>query len=247
MKINTAVLVGIGGSGSIAVEAMCKILMYHPQGTHAISLYDLDEYEPNNSKRQIFNPEFFGVNKAIATGIRLEGAMPNLLIYPYRIDKDTLTEAIYRHDPGGLFLIISAVDNHESRKCISQTLTAYAQMNDTPDRLEESFNYAFICPGNSDSTCKVSLDLRIEQQNIFPNILDRAPDINRANSDVLPGSCGYEEVSAPQTIVANGMSAMCIWMYVNALLNDLPLYPEMYGDVKKGKIVSNGEPVQFQP
>jgi hypothetical protein len=167
---------------------------------------------------------------------RLKGALPNLIAEPTRIDPSSLRRIISSFDSGyGVPVIVSAVDNDESRAAIIATLDSILA------------DYVLINPGNSEKSSFCSVQIRKNGELIFPSIFDRYPS-NYSQIDIqnLPGSCGYVEAKAPQTITANFVSALTINWYLRQLLYDGPIYQELVcSNLDRMKLVGTGEPINL--
>lgn len=232
MKLHTVLWVGLGGTGSIALEPCLRLLMFHPDGTWKVILADLDSYEEKNAERQLFSPSQIGKNKAVATAERLD-AFPNLMVEPVRIDHNTMTELIYKYHliSDEVFVVVSAVDNDASRKVIL-------------DATETLPNFILINPGNTETGSQCSIYVRLNGIDRTPNPKLLYPNIAEP-SDQLPGSCGEVAVNAPQTITANSFAALSVQIYLRALLYDEPFTAAIHGDLKRGKLSYVGDLIRL--
>jgi hypothetical protein len=221
MKIGTALIVGLGGTGSNLVETAVRLLTYHADGTKKIILADLDFYEEKNATRQFFHDDQIGKNKAIATAERLSG-FPHLIAEDRRIDRGTLSEMIakYHTNKERMFLIITAVDNDATRKQIIETLD------------DELPNYILINPGNGTEVVDVSVHVVVNGEALTAHPFERYNNL-REPEDQLPGSCGEVAISAPQTITANMLAATGVILYLTAILDGQSLPNAISGNIRK--------------
>lgn len=212
MKFNNVHLVGAGGTGSIVLEPLIRLLTYHPNGTTNINVHDADHYSESNSTRQLFDPEFLDKNKAEALVTRYQHICPSLVAHPHYLTAERLIRNIEDFPLLNNLLVILAVDNERSRHNIIKAL----------DSTHNSVNFAVILPGNEFHTASCLVYTRVNGETKFPHPFDTVT--NYANpSDQEPGSCGYESVSSPQLICANFGSALNILEYTYALLEDKPM------------------------
>lgn len=70
--IDRVVIIGCGGTGSILVEHVCRMIQGFDLGTTVV-LYDGDVVEDANITRQNFQPHEIGANKAEALALRMAG------------------------------------------------------------------------------------------------------------------------------------------------------------------------------
>jgi hypothetical protein len=248
-KIDRVYLIGCGGIGSILIEPLAKLLMYHINGTADITLIDGDAWDESstikkadvslqtsgnattkgNITRQLFDPIYIGYNKAEATCLRYSH-MPNLKYVPEYINKDSFM-ALLLQDNGDQYtnVVISAVDNEATRKEVILGLD------------ELGTNFIFINCGNSLDTAHCSVWAKIGGQYKFSNPLSRYA--NLANpSDNIPGRCSVLEASTPQLISANASAALLVITTFQNILDGEPIHEEVNTYVRKLKTKPLGIP-----
>ena len=120
MKDFTFYVVGCGGTGSLLARDLPQLLMHT---NHRMVLIDGDTVEEKNIKRQSFQTQDIGVNKAIALarkintfyGIRCEAIDQYI----------TAGELLVRiQDDANTPVILGCVDNNSTRKILEQTYEA---------------------------------------------------------------------------------------------------------------------------
>lgn len=201
------ILVGAGGIGSILLEPMVRLLMYHKAGTLNVHVYDGDKYEEHNQKRQLFPLEYVGQNKAEAQAKKLWSFAPNIIPHCEYVDVDVLHRAIMMGDcvrP----LVIAAVDREMSRHVIITAL----------DQLPDMYDYACILPGNDIASANCYTYWREEGKTYPMHPFDFCKEWIEP-SDQLPGACGDNAVSAPQLIAANMKAASLALDALTAILD----------------------------
>lgn len=224
MKINSAIIIGCGGTGSILIEPLIRLLMFHPNGTYNITIADGDEFEDKNSERQLFNQEHLGTNKALAMAARLTFAK-GLIAIPEYISQKNLNKILRFAEPPILF--IPAVDNAASRHLFLNQLD------------EQVDSYVWVCPGNDWDTASVSCYIKQDNITTFVHPFDRYNNL-RSPDDHIPGGCAELTPSTPQLITANFMAANATMMIVSSLLYNQPIPGEINCSLPKFKVVSTG-------
>jgi hypothetical protein len=220
MQFDTVHIIGVGGTGSILLEPLIRLLTYHQSGTTNIILHDGDRYEPNNSTRQLFNPEYLGVNKATAAALRYQSICPALVAYPEYLTYDRLSQNIVDHRSQSV-LIVLTVDRDKVRHNLIKALD------------DSAADFACVIPGNEFRTASCVIHQRVKGKYRFPHPFDTVSNI-RDPEDTEPGACGEVAVSSPQLICANFASAAITLDVVYSLLEDEPLpFRINYDGVKK--------------
>lgn len=214
-------LIGTGGTGGFAFTNLARLLA----GANApISIFDGDIVEPKNLKRQQFGKADIDSPKAQALA---DWASRTILDCPtigvindYVTDSDELLAGICLSTPDDAVpLIISAVDNVETRKLINQAL------EDLPE-------YIAIDSGNHDQGGQVVLTTNLEvvesqgfetpKQVKLANMLQVYPEIANIN-DKNPGleqSCDDVVESEPQAMMANSRNGDIIANLVMSILGN---------------------------
>jgi hypothetical protein len=227
--IDACLIIGLGGTGTILLEPVLKLLTYHPNGTTNVAIADCDYYEEKNLERQIFNPDKVNMNKAAAKAKELESVFDNLLVFEQRVDPDTLPQilGILMPKPDSRLLVISAVDNDRSRHHLIKYLDANVE------------NYVLINPGNMTSTVYVSTHIQEDGAGVTVHPFERYKNI-REPQDRMVGSCEGIVVEVPQTISANMMSAAVSLMTLSNYLDGKELDLQVIGKLDERKIVGIG-------
>jgi hypothetical protein len=211
MQINSATIIGAGGTGQQLIPSLMRMLQYHPHGTTDIAVFDGDQFEDHNVARQINNTG----SKADSMNVLLK----EQLLAPVCVDQYMSRPRLKRlceSDCENLRLVIAAVDNDATRKMCLDVL------------LESGGNFLFITPGNSDASdeekdirgnvlwfgCINGTEIGINPALLFPNI--------ERPSDGIPrkGSCTEDAPSTPQLIAANALAAAYTLTVVQNFLDD---------------------------
>ena len=212
MKFNAVHLVGVGGTGSILLEPLILLFTYHRNGTTNINIWDKDNYESNNNVRQLFDPQYIGMNKAEAAVLRYQSICPSLVAHPEFLTDSTLYCNLKAFPMLDSQLIILTVDNDPTRRAIVSLLENY----------NSNLDFALVLPGNEFYTATCLVYPRVGGVYKMPSPLETSTNI--ANPEgALPGSCGYKAVSSPQLLGSNFMSACIAFNYVYKLLEDEPM------------------------
>lgn len=223
-------IVGCGGTGGFAATNLFRLLA----GTDVpIRLYDGDEVEPKNLKRQQFSLDDVGRNKAIALA---ETARATILdASPISGDENYLTSAddfvvdILANTPeDGVPIIISAVDNVATRKLINEAI----------EMLPE---YIAIDSGNNDQGGQVVFTTNLQatrskdaftqpQEITLANMFGVYPELNQIE-DKNPGidqSCDEVVESEPQAMMANSRNGDIIANIVMSIVTNKELAGNVY-------------------
>lgn len=211
-------IIGLGGIGSSLASFISRYLSFADlEGEISISLIDGDSYEEGNSNRQLFTQ--LG-SKAENTAERLNQEFPNIThmgISEYIIP-DNIEFYIEEND-----IILLAVDNHKTRKIISEYCT----------RLN---NIILISGGNDLEDGNVLVQIKRDGIEITPPITYLHPEIENAE-DKLPTelSCEEQMASEPQIFFANLEAAigMCNALRTVITIEDIDKFPysEVYFDI----------------
>lgn len=226
MLINSCLLVGCGGTGSLLIEPLIRLLSYHPQGSDSIYVVDGDRVEPHNLTRQMFSSNQVWRPKSLAMSRKLN--CPNISFINKYLNADNVIDIISVL-PNTNSLIIAAVDNNATRKILL----------DACDDLLDS--YIWISPSNDYSTVQTSIYYKSLEKNPFIHPLERYSNL-RQPDDFIPGGCSQEQVSTPQLITANNLAAHFTLQYITCILDDYPVYPELIGDIYNNQFSSIGLP-----
>lgn len=237
MQFKSVFVVGAGGIGSHLVEPLVRLLAYHPNGTKNITVIDGDSYEEKNRTRQLFDAKFVGQNKAETLAKKVEEALFPIQFIREYVDKEKFVQILERslvnkRDP---FLVITAVDNHATRKAIIEALD-----------YGEYPNFVFLSGGNGYANGQVLAYVKIlgEKGTVHP--FDKYPDL-KFPEDHIPGApgCQAEAPSTPQLITANASAALGLLWTVQAMLEDGEWYEEIHFDSRRMKIEPQGAFIKF--
>lgn len=207
--LNSVLLLGLGGTGSMLVEPLSRLLS---SKNCSLTICDGDSYSPTNRERQIYCQEF---NKAIATkmDLRRKGLIVKAIpSYMTTANAKEILESLEDFS-----CVITAVDRDITRRLSLEILR------------EVKEDFLWISPGNDYSQGCVQSVLRkggIEDGgdplSSFENL--RNPKDNHPNEDCLTLS-----ESSPQLITANMGAA---WITLSIIQNYL-LLKEKYKSPKE--------------
>lgn len=236
MKFKRTVVVGAGGIGSHLLESLVRLLAYHKAGTKDVMIIDGDLYEEKNLTRQLFDRSFVGHNKAHVLAQKISTAVLPIRHHPEYINKQKMIELLTREgstkDP---ILVITAVDNHATRKAVIEALDE-----------GEFENFVFLSGGNGYSNGQVLVyaKMRGEAGTVHP--FDKYDDL-KYPVDHIPGEegCQDEAPSTPQLITANMSAALGILWTVQAMLDNAAWFEELHFDTTKMKLVAQGSEIKF--
>ncbi len=216
MKFSSCHVVGAGGTGSILLEPLVRLLSYHKNGTKNFVVYDGDSFEDRNGVRQLFDPIFIGENKATAAAKRLE-AICNISAVPefvrrWEFKRYVEDYALNQADSARAALVILTVDSESARHEVIKDL----------DELDPYLDFACVLPGNDFHTATCLWYSRVKDKIRPVHPFDVATNYAQPG-DQPRGSCGYQAVTSPQLVNANFASALMTMEVVYALLEDKPL------------------------
>lgn len=202
-NVNSIMLVGCGGTGSILAPHLARLALYHEAVTDQAELYlvDGDNYEEKNLNRQHFCEASIELNKALSTHLMIRDMGLSNTTY---ID-DYLSAFTFRkylnglNKESGFPIVIAAVDNDGTRAMILKALA-------------KTDNYVFISPANSSLPTPprghVMWTGQLNGERIGCDLLNAYPNFIRP-ADVIPtkGGCIEAAPSEPQLISCNFMAA----------------------------------------
>lgn len=246
MRLDQAIVVGCGGTGSHLLEPLARLLTYHPDARlderdPGLILVDGDKFEDHNAARQLgTEPGAYKVQAALA---RVKGLLPNAIEVCRYINRVSFADLIL----GGIakraeqsLLVILSVDNHATRRDVFMAL-------------QESGHPNLLClsPGNGLDLGQVHVWARVDGKDVTPCPLALDPDGNQMHpelhdpEDRIPGGCVEEAPSTPQLIVANAMASMGCLLAVQAWLDNEPLPDEVCFNCRQFKLVPAGALVKL--
>ena len=204
--IENVIVIGCGGTGSALIPFLSRYL-YSVNFRGNLVLADGDTYEESNSDRQIFNNQMVGVNKAEYQAASISNQLPEIEDFVDYID-----EYLSEEDINGLVvensIVINCVDNKAARKYVN-------------DRVSSLNNAVHICCGNRERSGQVQAHVRVNGENVTPDIYEFSPEFDSTDDDVSSMSC--EELAAlpsgGQLICANmgaAYNALCMLMWVTS-------------------------------
>lgn len=219
----TAKVIGSGGIGLALLPHLCRVLNYgstvYQFDFAELTLVDGDSYEERNRDRQQFSN--IG-NKAEVTVENLKKEFENVDFFSksFYITKDNIGDVIVEND-----LVFSCVDNHATRKLISQhcrglkNVTVISGGNNMIDGNVQ----VYIRQDGQDLTLPLDSDFHKEIQN--PN------DENPAYIERKEG-CDALANTAPQLLIANVNAATgMLNAFHSFLLGELGKYDETCFDI----------------
>lgn len=223
-------LFGSGGTGGFALEFLTRLLA----GKNAtIEVFDGDHVELKNLKRQNFTQDDITQNKAEVLVNKLSNSVldaPNLIGHPdYIYDvNDLLMHILLNLEDDETPILISAVDNVETRRLINQTAEALK---------EAGADTILIDSGNSDQGGQVvvfanydvqqytSLGQPTDQKITLPSMLTLFPEIDviKNDSDRNPAfvtTCAENAESVPQAMMMNVRNADIITNIISNIVDN---------------------------
>jgi hypothetical protein len=225
------IFIGLGGTGSILLEPLLRLLSYHPIVDLArVTLVDGDEYALSNSTRQLFDPAAVGQNKAEYQAERLRAIAERLraiadraiVAVPNYLNERGLTKLLRKR---AINLVISCVDNDASR--LSNVVALEAS----------GLDFIFITGGNALDFGQVQSYGLIQTTRLGLN--PRSYNQGLAEpTDTIPrkGGCMLKQVSEPQLITANFMSAGAILVVLQNFLDGKGLAHSVAFNVREYKM-----------
>lgn len=237
MKFDHVYLIGLGGTGSHLVGPLVKLLWHHPNGTGSVMLIDGDKYERSNRNRQVFEETDLGENKAEASAGRVVGILGAATTVNEFVDKEKFTR-ILEGEKGSsvekdeVLLVITAVDNHATRKDIILALDEGGYQN-----------FVLISPGNTYDSGQVILYVKWNGERKTVHPFDKYSDLADPE-DTIPqqgDGCMDQTPSTPQLITANMGAAWSVLCEVSNLLDDKTWHEEVHYNCRKGKLVARHE------
>ena len=183
------ILVGAGGSGSNALDALSQLhhgllAVGHPHGLN-VTVFDDDVVDVPNIGRQRFTMADVGNNKAITLINRYNLAYGlNWTAHPCRFENEVMTESC----PD---LLITCVDTVRTRADIAQTLC----VSRDDDVLWMDF-------GNGQHTGQCIIGELNNHSDRIPNVFDLYPELQHMEEDNEP-SCSLAEAIKSQDLFIN--------------------------------------------
>lgn len=200
----TFYVVGVGGTGSLFARDLPQLLI----GTkHSMVLIDGDVVEEKNIRRQSYQLQDVGMNKAIALARKLNSfySINCAAIDKYVTDKELIAE-IKRRDT--VPVIVGCVDNDNTRKLLEKTFKT----------LDSA---VYIDSANSEYSGNVYTCARIACRQIGK----RRSEVYKLADDKNPTEKSCQEQAAAgnvQYFITNDRMAMCVLEHCFNLINGEP-------------------------
>lgn len=224
MEIKNIKIIGLGGIGSILTDKICRFMSFgkFANDDWTITLIDGDDYEPKNRERQDF---IYLKNKALSKQEELNakyGVNTVQYVVETYIDQDNVKQYIGSGD-----LVFMCVDNHQSRKLIS-------------DHAGTLDDVIIVSGGNDYIDGNVQVYGRENGKDISPSLTSFHPEIDNPD-DKHPSDMSCEELadSVPQLYFANLTAATVMCWVLYALIQEKFNFgkPEVYFDIEMMSIV----------
>lgn len=223
---------GTGGTGGFALEYLTRLYAESSQRV-TIELYDGDNVEAKNLKRQNFTVNDLDLNKAEALVKRLSQYIlnpPTFITHnEYVTDADELeAEVLMNVEDDETAIFVLAVDNIATRRLINTVIS----------NLEDSVDVIALDSGNDNQGGQVVVYannlvkqremLKSEVEIILPTMLQLYPEIDiiKDERDENPGLvsyCAEESESKPQSMMANVRNGELLASLVYQLSQNQPL------------------------
>ena len=218
--MNQIKVVGVGGVGIALLSTLCRYLD-HQEEKYRITLIDGDEFEPKNSNRQAFTTSG---NKAKIKSQELGTEFKNLAFRPISefLTPENIDDLIGEGD-----LIMSCVDNHDTRRLLSKHC--------------ESLDDAILISGGNELTDgNVQVFIRIGGKNKTSPLTKYHPEIENPE-DKNPGELSCEErarLPESRQIIFTNMGVAwimlsCFWLIE---ISELDRVGEHFFDIMLGKM-----------
>lgn len=223
---------GTGGTGGFALEYLTRLYAESSQRV-TIELYDGDNVEAKNLKRQNFTVNDLDLNKAEALVKRLSQYIlnpPTFITHnKYVIDADELeAEVLMNVEDDETAIFVLAVDNIATRRLINTVIS----------NLKDSVDIIALDSGNDNQGGQVVVYannlvkqremLKSEVEISLPTMLQLYPEIDiiKDERDENPGLvsyCAEESESKPQSMMANVRNGELLASLVYQLSQNQPL------------------------
>ena len=200
----TFYVVGVGGTGSMFARDLPQLLI----GTkHQMVLIDGDVVEEKNVRRQSYQMQDVGMNKAIALARKLNSfyAINCQAVDKYVTDKELLAEIKNRNT---LPVIIGCVDNDSTRKLLEKTFRSLDTV-------------IYIDSANSAYSGNVYVCSRIQKKQIGK----LRSEVYQLEKDKNPTEKSCQEQAASgnvQYFITNDRMAMCVLEHCFNLISGEP-------------------------
>ncbi len=218
-RFKRILVIGLGGIGTALLPHLCRYLVYSelPNRRIPLFLFDGDDFEGRNRERQDFQGSG---NKAMVKSSEMRHLFPELSIraVPEYITPENI--GFYIEEGTIIFL---AVDNHASRRMLSQ-------------RCEGLQSAILISGGNEWSDGNVQVYARWGGKDQTSPLTRFHPEIEEATDTAGLFSCDEAVKSGePQLLFTNLTAATHMLNTFYALVTEGLRYEEIYFDIIEGK------------
>jgi hypothetical protein len=260
-RIDPLVLIGVGGTGGYVAQFLARLLysLAYSRAAHdlppTLTLIDGDAVEERNLLRQHFLAADIGANKAerLATRFGSLYALPIFAVPEYlTTPNDVLALVPYRPQPttpvptwvpqeewpswgpSSVPLIITAVDNHATRRLVAAAFHRMADLiwidagNDPawepPGAPSEWTQEDREAAARSGYGGQVVVGAKLLGYVHWPAVHQRYPDLLTDTDSRLPSAaCGLATVAQPQRLITNVIASQWVASAVSQLLTDRAL------------------------
>lgn len=217
-------IIGAGGTGGYAAAYLARLLA---GGKHTIHLYDGDQVETKNLKRQNFTLDDLDKNKAEVLCDRIIQEIlhaPKMIPHDqYITSKETLlAEILLSLEDDESLVIVMAVDNIATRKLINEVimddLVKTRILTVALDSGNDNQGGQVVLYGNAVATWQPPLGE--EKKGILPNMLQIYPELATIEDD-NPGlitNCAENAESQPQAMMCNVRNGELIAQIITRIL-----------------------------
>lgn len=250
MRIGHVVLVGAGGIGGRVAEPVLRMLRHHKNGAPSMTIVDGDGFEDKNAERQIGAGGNGGRNKAETLAAMLTEEIgtdvahvtaENVYLNDSRAGR-ILAEAIETaKQTDGLPLVIAAVDNDATRRCLLDALVPTDALPGM-DPLPPLGDFVFLSPGNELHTAGLQVFGRVGDYTIGTDPRETSLGIQNPKDHIPGGTCHKALPSTPQIVAANMGAAWLTVSALQALLDDAVVWPWVTMNVQTFSSEGRGNP-----
>jgi hypothetical protein len=227
-------VIGLGGTGGWVVTPLATYLNNEVKiGTYPaveLTLIDGDKYEPKNKARQVFSD--LG-NKAAVTADRIAADLDELLVTAVKeyVTPKNITRLVTEGQ-----IILSCVDNHNSRKMLSRhcsRLENVTLISGGNDGVEPEKGTDGLSGNIQVYTRQAGKDVTLPLDNKFHPEIDTPTDTNPGLNGQNQYGCVVRQSTSPQIVFANFMVADMMLRAFYASISGGVSYDEVYGNVTR--------------
>ncbi|MCI0533416.1 ThiF family adenylyltransferase [bacterium] len=215
--------IGLGGIGNALLPPLCRFLNFESDEPWRVTLIDGDDFEEKNAKRQSF-AEFGNKARVMASSLAREFTEVSFRSISEFVKPENVADVIGDGD-----IVLLAVDNHETRKLVS-------------DHCEKLQNTVLISGGNELTDGNVAVHIRKDGVNVTVPITAFHPEIRNA-AGKTPGEMSCEERAArpetKQVIVTNMQAAVSmLTAFYHIAEKRFENVGETYFDIMENKLLT---------